>query len=209
VDGRTPFEAWFGQKLDVHFLTVSGCKAHAKVTHPNLKKLNDHSAPVIFLDYEPGGKAYRCYNPVCKRVVMTRDVVFDEGQSWPWTTNGNENPSNDITVEYTVHGGAPDQPSEEQKMQEDRAPAEKSAATENQPKSPVVVGSAANNSANLGSIVSPTAVFDDEAPPQQHPMVTRSCDGIFKLNTRLADYVLGLEDEDSREEPRIFAGRAT
>jgi hypothetical protein len=36
-------------------------------------------------------------------------------------------------------------------------------------------------------------------------MVTRARDGIFKPNTRLADYVLSLEDEDSGEEPRTFA----
>jgi hypothetical protein len=102
MDGRTPFEAWFGQKPDVHFLKVFGCKAHAKVTRPNLKKLDDRSVHVVFLGYAPGGKAYRCYDPASKRVVVTRDVVFDEGQPWPWTMDGNENSSSEITVEYTV-----------------------------------------------------------------------------------------------------------
>jgi hypothetical protein len=128
VDGRTPFEAWFGRKPDVHFLKVFGCKAHAKVTRPNLKKLDDRSVHVVFLGYAPGGKAYRCYDPASKRVVVTRDVVFDEGQPWPWTADGNENSSSEITVEYTVYEGAPEKPFEEQQVQEDRALAESSAA---------------------------------------------------------------------------------
>jgi transposase InsO family protein len=34
--GRTPYEAWYGQKPAVHFLRVFGCVAHVKVTKPNV-----------------------------------------------------------------------------------------------------------------------------------------------------------------------------
>jgi hypothetical protein len=84
VEGRTPYEAWHGCKPDVKFLRVFGCKAHAKITKPNLKKLDDRSKAMVMLGYEPGGKAYRLYDPVAKRVHVSRDVVFDESTMWSW-----------------------------------------------------------------------------------------------------------------------------
>jgi hypothetical protein len=47
-------------------------------TTPNLKKLDDRSRPMIFIGYEPGSKAYSVYNPLTKKVHVSRDVIFDE-----------------------------------------------------------------------------------------------------------------------------------
>jgi hypothetical protein len=81
VDGQTPFEAWYGRKPDVEHLRTFGCIAYAKVTRPGLKKLEDRSIKTVFLGYEPGSKGYRLYEPVGKRIIVSRDVVFDEGSS--------------------------------------------------------------------------------------------------------------------------------
>ena len=43
LDERTPFEAWNGRKPHLVHLRVFSCTAHAKVTMPLLKKLNDQS----------------------------------------------------------------------------------------------------------------------------------------------------------------------
>jgi hypothetical protein len=64
MDSMTPFEAWHGRKPDVQHLRVFGCVAHAKVTHPGAKKLDDRSIPMVFLGYEEGSKAYRLFDPV-------------------------------------------------------------------------------------------------------------------------------------------------
>jgi hypothetical protein len=48
------------------------------VTTPNLKKLDDHSKTMVFIGYELGSKAYRAYDPVSKKVHVTRDLVFEE-----------------------------------------------------------------------------------------------------------------------------------
>jgi hypothetical protein len=47
-------------------------------TTPNLKKLDERSRPMIFIGYEPGLKAYSVYNPLTKKVHVSRDVIFDE-----------------------------------------------------------------------------------------------------------------------------------
>jgi hypothetical protein len=41
LDGKTPFEGWYGRKTNVHFLRVFGCRAYVKETKPGLKKLDD------------------------------------------------------------------------------------------------------------------------------------------------------------------------
>ncbi|WVZ93228.1 hypothetical protein U9M48_039226 [Paspalum notatum var. saurae] len=80
----TPYEAWHGERPAVHFMRTFGCIAHVKNTRPHLNKLEDRSSRTIFVGYEPGSKAYRCYNPATARVVVSRDVIFDEEASWTW-----------------------------------------------------------------------------------------------------------------------------
>jgi hypothetical protein len=106
VDGQTPFEAWYGRKPDVEHLRTFGCVAYAKVTRPGLKKLEDRSIKTVFLGYEPGSKGYRLYDPVGKRMIVSRDVVFDEGSSWDWS-HEEQDEHGELVVEYMVHGGAP------------------------------------------------------------------------------------------------------
>ncbi|KAF0929747.1 hypothetical protein E2562_024436 [Oryza meyeriana var. granulata] len=59
---------------------------------------------MIFVGYEGGQKAYRVYDPSSCRVHVTRDVVFDEGASWDWNTQGGGDPNDrdSFTVEYSV-----------------------------------------------------------------------------------------------------------
>lgn len=57
--------------------------AHMKVPSQKVKKLDDRSIPVIHLGKEPGTKAYRLYDPVNKRVHVSRDVIFEEKNSGP------------------------------------------------------------------------------------------------------------------------------
>jgi transposase InsO family protein len=101
--GRTPYEAWYGKKPSVEHLRVFGCVAHVKSARPLLRKLDDRSTPMIFIGYEPGSKAYRVYNPVTRRVHISRDVVFDEGESWDWSKDGSgaEDLGEELVVEYT------------------------------------------------------------------------------------------------------------
>jgi len=78
LKGQTPYEAWHGRKPSVAFMRTFGCVAHAKNTKPGLGKLEDRSTKMVFLGYEEGSKAYRLYDPASGKVVVSRDVVFDE-----------------------------------------------------------------------------------------------------------------------------------
>jgi hypothetical protein len=102
VTGMTPYEAWHGARPDVSHLRTFGCIAHVKDVRPLLKKLEDRSRPMVFLGYEQGSKAYRCYDPVAKRVCISRDVVFDETAKWNWEEEPSAGESNMdfFTVDY-------------------------------------------------------------------------------------------------------------
>lgn len=78
VEGMMPYETWHGKKLGVGLLRTFGCMAHVKVTTLHRKKLDTRSRKGIFVGYEPGSMAYRMFDPVSKRVRVTRDVIFDE-----------------------------------------------------------------------------------------------------------------------------------
>jgi hypothetical protein len=106
VDGMTPFEAWHWKKPAVHHVRTFGCMVYVQNMTSHLKKLEDHCCKMIFISYESGSKAYRAYNPITKRVHVTRDVVFNKQDQWDWGTgsnNGEPGGGDDVfTVEYTI-----------------------------------------------------------------------------------------------------------
>ena len=78
LKGKTPFEAWYGRKPSVSFLRTFGCIGHVRKTKPVLTKLEDRSTRMVLLGYEEGTKAYRLYDTCGGKVVVLRDVMFDE-----------------------------------------------------------------------------------------------------------------------------------
>jgi hypothetical protein len=78
IDDMTLFEAWHERKPVVHHLRTSGCIMYVRNTMPHLKKLEDHGRKMIFVSYESGSKAYCAYDPIMKRVHVTRDMVYVE-----------------------------------------------------------------------------------------------------------------------------------
>ena len=43
---------------------------------------------MIFIGYELGSKAYKCFDPVKFKVIISRDVIFEEEEKWTWSTQG-------------------------------------------------------------------------------------------------------------------------
>jgi len=86
MGNRTPYEAWNGRRPQLGHVRVFGCKGHVKIVLPHLKKLEDRSKPMVYLGLEEGSKAHRMFDPQTRRIVVSRDVVFEEGQKWCWDT---------------------------------------------------------------------------------------------------------------------------
>ena len=49
---------------------------------PVLTKLEGRSTPMVLLGYEEGTKMFRLYNPHRGKVVVSRNVMFDEKAAW-------------------------------------------------------------------------------------------------------------------------------
>jgi hypothetical protein len=79
---KTPFEVYHGRKPVVHYMCTFRCVVHVKTVRPHQKKLNDQSTPMVFIGYKPGAKAYWVYDPVARRVLVSRDIISDENRSW-------------------------------------------------------------------------------------------------------------------------------
>ena len=102
LNGKTPFEAWFGKKPGVKHLRTFGCLAYVKKVGPGVTKLSDRSVPGVFFGYEPGTKGYRVYDPVNNKLMVTRDVIFDEKRGWNWVESSSSQASEPAPFTFTV-----------------------------------------------------------------------------------------------------------
>ncbi|KAM0985722.1 hypothetical protein ACFX13_013180 [Malus domestica] len=78
----TPQEAWSGYKPKVAHLRVFGCVAYAQVPEAKRRKLDDRGEKCVFVGYSEESKAYKLYNPLTGKIVVSRDVIFSEEEAW-------------------------------------------------------------------------------------------------------------------------------
>jgi hypothetical protein len=94
VQGKVPEEKWSGSKVNVSHFKIFGCVAFAHIPEELRKKLDDRSEKYIFIGYSEHSKAYRLYNLVTKKFLVSRDFKFMEDKSWyEMENNTSHNPS--------------------------------------------------------------------------------------------------------------------
>ncbi|CAI7850917.1 unnamed protein product [Closterium sp. NIES-53] len=74
----TPFEAWSGTKPNISRLRTFGCLCYYHVPDPLRHKLQPKARAAIYLRISANERAWRVWDLSDKRVVTSRDVVFDE-----------------------------------------------------------------------------------------------------------------------------------
>jgi len=72
---KTPIEIWNDKTTNYSNLRVFGCNAYY---HVNEGKLVPRSRKGLFMGYGDGVKGYRIWSPSEKKVLLSRDVIFDE-----------------------------------------------------------------------------------------------------------------------------------
>ncbi|RZB58179.1 putative magnesium transporter NIPA9 isoform C [Glycine soja] len=80
----TPKEAWSGRKPYVNHFKKFGCIAFAHVPDQKRKKPDDKAKKYVFIGVSETSKAYKLFNPSTKKIVISKDVVFDEENTWDW-----------------------------------------------------------------------------------------------------------------------------
>ena len=78
---RTPFEAYYGYKPMVNHFRIFGSVAYALIPAQHRTKLDDKSVKCIFVGYSIESKGFRLYDPVTRRITISRDVVFAENET--------------------------------------------------------------------------------------------------------------------------------
>ena len=78
VEGKTPYEAIYGEKPKVKHLRVFGCTAYSHIPKDERQKLDAKARKCIFLGYPCNRKGYRLYDQSIRRVIHSRDVRFNE-----------------------------------------------------------------------------------------------------------------------------------
>ncbi|RVW35655.1 Retrovirus-related Pol polyprotein from transposon TNT 1-94 [Vitis vinifera] len=84
VQNKTPEEAWGKLKPSVDYFRVFGCISHVHVPDSKRTKLDDKSFSCVLLGVSEESKAYRLYDPISQKIIINRDVVFEEDKNWDW-----------------------------------------------------------------------------------------------------------------------------
>ena len=74
----TPYERWYGRKPDLSHLKVFGCIAYAHIPDVKRTKLDKKAEKLRFVGYSTQSKGYRLLDENTSKVVIRRDVVFNE-----------------------------------------------------------------------------------------------------------------------------------
>jgi hypothetical protein len=76
----TPEEKYSGTKSKVNHLRIFGSLAYLHVPRENRKKLDSKTQPCLFVGYDEQSKVYRLFDPLRRKIVLSRDVVVDENR---------------------------------------------------------------------------------------------------------------------------------
>ena len=78
VQNQTPYDMLFGSSPSYDLLRVFGCVCCVLLQDHERNKLQSRSRLCCFLRYGICQKGYRCYDPISKRLRVSRHVVFWE-----------------------------------------------------------------------------------------------------------------------------------
>ena len=100
IEKKTPQEVWSGNPADYSDLKIFGCPAYA---HVDNGKLEPRSIKCVFLGYKAGVKGYKLWCPENRKVVISRNVVFDETAMLPnLSLKDSSNKENQKQVEHQI-----------------------------------------------------------------------------------------------------------
>ncbi|CAL2240436.1 unnamed protein product [Prunus armeniaca] len=75
---KSPIKVMKGRKVDISHLRVFGCICFVHVQPHHRDKLDPRAVKCIFLGYASTQKGYKCYNPQLRKMIVSKDVRFQE-----------------------------------------------------------------------------------------------------------------------------------
>ncbi|XP_073148775.1 retrovirus-related Pol polyprotein from transposon TNT 1-94 isoform X1 [Henckelia pumila] len=78
IDLKTPMEVWTGKPADYSRLHTFGSPVYVLYNEQERSKLDFKSRKCIFLGYADGVKGFRLWDPTVHKLIISRDVIFEE-----------------------------------------------------------------------------------------------------------------------------------
>ncbi|KAM5583100.1 hypothetical protein ABKV19_003159 [Rosa sericea] len=184
VKDCTPQEAWCGVKPSVEYFRVFGCIANVHISDEKRTKLDPKSFKCVLLGVSEETNGYKLYNPVTKKIMVSRDVVFEETEGWNWSESVEETKC--VPLEWGDEDEVID--SEEEELDEEQ----------NEQEEEAMVPTHEGNESEVPSTSSSSAATPASSPPQEaSPELTQA------RNRRtpfwMEDYVTGEELSENEE----------
>ncbi|KAJ9537516.1 hypothetical protein OSB04_030249 [Centaurea solstitialis] len=174
VKEKTPQASWSGIKPSVDHFKVFGCIAHVHVPDKNRTKLEDKSIKCVFVGLSEESKAYKMFNPVTRRVIISRDVKFEEDQSWDRGRSSDEENEDMLVCDENIEDEAEKEPNPNAEVSVDaEAEPEKQSSEEDQAEPKTRSTRTRQTPAHLRDYVSGEGMSEDEA---EQYLVLFTCD---------------------------------
>ncbi|KAG8484081.1 hypothetical protein CXB51_022999 [Gossypium anomalum] len=101
IEKKTPQEVWSDNPANYSNLKIFGCPTYA---HVDNEKLEPRSIKCVFLGYKAGVKGYKLWCPENRKVVIIRDIVFDETTMIPnLSLKDSSNKENQKQVKHQIN----------------------------------------------------------------------------------------------------------
>lgn len=89
LENKTPYEVWNGVKPAVDHLRVFGSICYFQIYEPKQSKLDNKAHKGILVGYGIATKGYRILRLQIGKVILSRNVKFDEVATWDWENQEN------------------------------------------------------------------------------------------------------------------------
>ena len=115
LHGDTPEHVWKGgNKISYDYLRVLGCRIFIHIPGDERAKLDKNTKECIFLGYGISEYRYRLWDPIQRKIVWSRDVVFCEDKNIQDISRTKPTPTTEAPVDLSPtdidQGGIPPQP---------------------------------------------------------------------------------------------------
>lgn len=80
VQDKTQEKAWSGQRSAIGHLRIFRCLAHAHTPIQKRKKLDEKREKCISFGNNDHSEAHKLHNPITKKIIISRDVIFYEAE---------------------------------------------------------------------------------------------------------------------------------
>jgi len=117
----TPENAWQNRTPSVQHFKVFGCIGHVHLPNASRKKLDNKSIKCVFMGISEESKAFRMYDPETQKIIISRDVIFEEMEKWDWNQSGETTSQDFLCAEIDEKEENEDSPREATTVGDQRA----------------------------------------------------------------------------------------